>query len=50
MSGVTLDWSSAEVRDGKLEVRLRGERPPGWKDSFERTVALLAGGDWATSS
>ena len=46
MSGVKLDWSSAEVRDGKLEVALRGELPPGWKHRFERTVALLGGGDW----
>jgi hypothetical protein len=46
MRGVALDWSSAEVRDGKLEIRLRGELPPGWKDSFARTIALLRGGDW----
>lgn len=46
MGGVQLDWSSAEVRDGKLEVGLEGERPPGWNDSFERTVALLRGGHW----
>ena len=25
---------------------LRGELPAGWKDSFERTVALVGGGDW----
>src|SRR5579862_7156806 len=46
MRGVTLDWSSAEVRDGKLDVYLRGDPPPGWKDSFDRTVALLPGGEW----
>ena len=46
MRGVKLDWSSAEVRESKLEVALRGELPPGWKDRFERTVALLGGGDW----
>ena len=50
MSGVVLDWSSAKVRDGKLEVGLRGEQPPGWDDSFERTVSLLAGGDWGKVS
>lgn len=43
---MTLDWSSAQVRDGKLEVSLRGELPPGWQDSFDRTVALLPGGEW----
>ncbi len=46
MSGVSLDWSSAEVRDGKLEVALRGELPAGWKDSFVRTVTLLHGDEW----
>lgn len=46
MSGVKLEWSSAQVRDGKLEVGLQGELPPGWKDSFERIVALLGGRHW----
>lgn len=46
MGGVALDWTTAEVRDGKLEVGLRGEQPPRWKDSFDRTVALLPSGDW----
>lgn len=50
MSGVTLDWSTAEVRGGKLEVGLRGDRLPGWKDSFERTAALLPGGNWGKVS
>jgi hypothetical protein len=48
MSGVKLDWSSAEVRDGKLEVGLQGELPRGWKGSFERTAALLGPGHWGT--
>lgn len=43
---VSVDWSSAEVHDGKLEVELRGEVPREWKESFGRTVALLPGGDW----
>src|SRR5207248_10217980 len=46
VSGVTLDWSSAEVHDGQLEVGLRGELPKEWKDKFERTVGLLPRGDW----
>jgi hypothetical protein len=41
-----LDWNSAEVRDGKLTVTVTGERPKGWKGTFERTVKLLGGGDW----
>jgi hypothetical protein len=46
MGALALDWSSAEVRDGKLEVVLRGEPPKGWKDAFGRTVTLLPGGQW----
>ena len=46
MSGVTLDWSSAEVSDGTLEVSLQGEPFAGWEDGFDRTVALLPGGEW----
>lgn len=46
MDDVKLDWSSAEVRDGTLQVGLQGELPREWKDSFERTVALLRGGNW----
>lgn len=46
MGGVTLDWSSAEVHDGTLQVGLSGERPNGWKESFQRTVALLHGRNW----
>jgi hypothetical protein len=50
MSGVAIDWASAEVHDGKLEVGLSGELPPGWNDSFDRTVALLPGGAWGKVS
>jgi hypothetical protein len=46
MDPVTLDWSSAEVRHGKLSVGLRGGLPHGWKDSFRRTNTLLGGGEW----
>jgi hypothetical protein len=42
----TLDWSSAEVREGKLTVALEGELPRGWKDTFEATARLLGSGDW----
>jgi hypothetical protein len=41
-----LDWNRAQVRDGTLTVELSGERPKGWKGTFERTVKLLGGGDW----
>ena len=47
MSDVNLNWSSAKVTDGKLTVGLVGDRPRGWKKSFEKTVRLLgAGGNW----
>jgi hypothetical protein len=47
MSDVKLNWSSAQVADGKLTVELAGDRPRGWKKSFEKTVRLLgAGGNW----
>jgi hypothetical protein len=41
MSAVAIDWSSAEVRDGRLEVWLDGDPPRGWKAGFTRTLALL---------
>ena len=42
----TLQWSAAEVRDGDLTVEIAGDRPQGWKSTFEQTVRLLGGGDW----
>jgi hypothetical protein len=47
MSEVSLNWSSAKVTDGRLTVELAGDRPRGWKKSFEKTARLLgAGGNW----
>lgn len=46
MDDVTLDWASAEVDDGRLEVPLRDDAPREWKVTFKRTVALLPGGEW----
>jgi hypothetical protein len=46
METPTLDWNSAEVRNGTLTVELTGERPKGWKGTFERIVKLLGSGDW----
>ncbi|HEY6397435.1 MAG TPA: hypothetical protein VIX82_08290 [Solirubrobacteraceae bacterium] len=40
-----LDWSTAEVRGGKLTVKIAGDPPKGWKDAFNSTAALLGGGD-----
>jgi hypothetical protein len=46
MSEVNLSWSEAEVKDAKLSVPLDGEAPKAWRQSFERTVALLGHGEW----
>ena len=43
-----LDWGRAEVKDGTLTVSVAGEPPDGWKDTFEKTAALLASGEWDT--
>lgn len=41
-----LQWSGAQVRDGILTVEIAGDRPKGWKPTFEQTVRLLGGGSW----
>ncbi|MGI8571819.1 MAG: hypothetical protein ACR2L9_04225 [Solirubrobacteraceae bacterium] len=41
----SLDWSTAEVHDGELIVKIAGDPPDGWKDSFNATAALLGGRD-----
>ena len=32
--GVTLNWATADVEDGKLTVDLEGEVPSGWKKAL----------------
>ncbi len=46
MASVKLNWSSAEVKDAKLNVGLEGEFSDEWKNSFKTTVALLDQGEW----
>jgi hypothetical protein len=41
-----LDWSTAEVSDGELTVRLSAKPPKRWRDAFGRTAALLGAGNW----
>src|ERR1700689_4840523 len=41
-----LEWSTAEVSDGKLTVGLTAKPPKQWRDTFERTAALLGAGNW----
>jgi hypothetical protein len=43
---VKLDWSSAEVHDGKLVIGLEGKPQKAWKAAFERTTRLLGRGKW----
>ena len=38
------------MQDGVLTIQVAGDRPKGWKGTFERTVMLLGGGDWGTVS
>ncbi len=45
-----LQWSAAEVRHGTLTVQLDGDRPKGWKATFEQTVRLLGSGSWGEVS
>ena len=48
MEPLKLDWSTAEVSDGKLTVALSGKPPKKWRDAFERTAALLSA-NWDVS-
>jgi hypothetical protein len=50
MEAPALQWSAAEVRNGTLTVAIDGDRPKGWKATFEQTVRLLGGGDWGEVS
>ena len=48
MEQLNLDWSTADVSDGKLTVALSRKPPKKWRDTFERTAALLSG-NWDVS-
>lgn len=48
MSEPRIDWTTAEVRDGRLSVNLEGDLPSGWKKSFETVAHLLEHGDVST--
>jgi hypothetical protein len=50
MEAPELEWSAAAVRDGMLTVPVAGDRPRGWKSTFEQTVRLLGGGSWGEVS
>ncbi|MGZ4242688.1 MAG: hypothetical protein ACXVSE_00200 [Solirubrobacteraceae bacterium] len=50
MEAPTLQWSAADVRNGTLPVEIAGDRPKGWKATFQQTVRLLGGGEWGEVS
>jgi hypothetical protein len=50
MEAPVLQWSAADVRHGTLTVPIEGDRPKGWKSTFEHTVRLLGGGAWGEVS
>jgi hypothetical protein len=50
MEAPRLEWRAAAVRDSTLTVPIAGDRPRGWKSTFERTVRLLGGGTWGEVS
>lgn len=50
MEAPTLQWSAAEVQNATLTVPIDGDRPRGWKTTFDQTVRLLGGGTWGEVS
>jgi hypothetical protein len=46
MSEPSLDWGTAEVHDGELSVKLLGDAPRPWRESFQSTVTLLDNSGW----
>jgi hypothetical protein len=44
----TLRWSGATVTDGVLIVEIAGDRPKGWKKTFDRTARLLNADRWGS--
>lgn len=50
MDAPRLEWSAAAVRDGTLTVPIAGDRPRGWKSTFDHTVRLLGGSSWGEVS
>lgn len=50
MEAPALQWSAAEVQNATLSVPIDGDRPKGWKATFEHTVRLLGSGAWGEVS
>lgn len=46
MEQTQLDWSTAEVHDGRLTITLDGKPPKEWIARFNETVHLLNHGSW----
>jgi hypothetical protein len=44
-----LDWSAAQVKEGRLSVKVTGKLDDEWEQTFARTLALLSSsGTWGT--
>ncbi len=46
MTGLALDWSTAEVHDGTLAVAFSDKAPREWREAFARATTLLSHGTW----
>ena len=49
MEQLQLDWSTADVSDGKLTVGLSAKPQKEWRAVFETTATLLGAGTWEVS-
>lgn len=49
MKALQLDWSTAEVSDGKLTVGFSDRTPKKWREAFSKAVALLSHDTWEVS-
>jgi hypothetical protein len=47
MDEITLDWSTAKVKDGTVTVELTEKPATQWVKHFDRTVKLLHRGNWS---
>jgi hypothetical protein len=47
MAEPQLNWSTADVHNGKLSVSLDGDLPSGWGKSFVGVAQLLNRGEWS---
>jgi hypothetical protein len=46
MTGIQLNWSTAEVSNGELRVGFSDKAPKKWREAFARTATLLSRETW----